>query len=170
MNGFHVNAVGWVLTLNAHAVTRDEARELCGLWDSLLRLRRQDFSGFLDRILFSRSTPLSERTREALGTLLSRMATLHPERFSEDALRQHRDRWWLQAAFSLFLGVLALKLLPMNWPLAREVLQALFLTGFALLIPATTLWRAAQAAKSVNWDERAKSQRSCAHISHCLHR
>ncbi len=149
MNGFYVNAVGWVLTVNMHALNRQEARELSDLWILLMRARTQDSHGihFLDRLLFPRYIPLSNTSREAFGVLMDRMAALHPDRFGENALSRRRDHWLLQAVASLLLGSLAVWLLPLSWPLVREVVQTLFLMGVGFMAPTITLGRASQAAK-----------------------
>ncbi len=149
MNGFYVNAVGWVLTVNVHALDRQEARELSDLWILLMRARAQDSHGahFLDRLLFPRYIPLSDMSREAFGVLLDRMAVLHPDRFGEKPLSHRRDHWLLQSVASLLLGFLAIWLLPLNWPLVREVVQTLFLMGIGFIAPTITLGRASQAAK-----------------------
>ena len=42
MNGFHVHAIGWVLTANAFTLTAAEARELTELWTDVVRSRAED--------------------------------------------------------------------------------------------------------------------------------
>jgi len=149
VNGFHVHAVGWVLTVNARALNRQEVRELTALWTAFMRARNQDFHGTLclNRLLFPRSTRLSVRTMNAFGVVLERMVALHPERFGEDALLHRRDHWLLQALASFLLGLLAASFLPVSWPMVREAVQTLFLMGLAFLVPTIILWRAARAAK-----------------------
>ena len=93
MNGFHVHALGWVLTANAFTLTPAEAHELTDLWKDLVRLRAEDLrqAPLLLQLLFPRSLPLSPATRAALATLVARMAAKHPERFGGAALRQRRN-------------------------------------------------------------------------------
>lgn len=89
MNGFHVHAIGWVLTANTFALNPTEAREVSELWANLVRIRAEDLRQAhpLLRFLFPRSLPLSAVTRAALATLVARMAAQHPERFGGAALR-----------------------------------------------------------------------------------
>ena len=147
MNGFHVHAVGWVLTANALALKPPEARELSGLWTHLVRMRAEDLRRVhpLLRLLVPRALPLSPSTREALVTLVERMVAQHPERFAGEALRQRRDHWARQAALGFLLSVLAAILVPKSWPLADTVAPTFFLMGCGCLLPALTLWRAAAA-------------------------
>jgi hypothetical protein len=147
VNGFHVHALGWVLTANAFILKPSEAHELSELWTNLVRIRAEDLRQTypLLRFLFPRSLPLSPSTREALATLVERMATQHPERFGAKALRQRRDHWAGQAALGILLSVLAAILVPKSWPLADSVAPTFFLMGCGCLLPTLTLWRAAVA-------------------------
>ena len=147
MNGFHVHAIGWVLTANAFTLTPAEAHELTDLWTDLVRLRAEDLrqAPLLLHLLFPRSLPLSPATRAALATLVARMAAQHPERFSSAALRQRRNHWAGQAALGFLLSGLAAILVPTSWPRAATVAPTFFLMGCGCLLPALTLWRAATA-------------------------
>jgi hypothetical protein len=147
VNGFHVHAVGWILTANALSLTPPEARELSGLWTDLVRARAEDLRRAhpLVRLLVPRSLSLSQSTWEALATLVERMAAQHPERFAGEALRRRRDHWALQVVLDFLLGVLAATWLPKTWPFADAVVPAFFLMGCGSLLPTVTLWRAAVA-------------------------
>jgi hypothetical protein len=147
VNGFHVHAIGWVLTANAFTLTPGEAHELTGLWTDLVRLRAEDLrqAPLLLQWLFPRSLPLSPATRAALTTLVERMAAQHPERFSGAALRQRRNHWAHQSALGLLLSGLAAILVPTSWPRAATLAPTFFLMGCGCLLPALTLWRAATA-------------------------
>ena len=160
MNGFHVHAVGWVLTTNAFTLTPAEAQEVTALWTNLVRLRAEDLrqAPLLLQLLFPRSLPLSPATREALVTLVERMAAQHPERFGGDALRQRRNHWARQVALGFLLSVLTTLLVPKNWPLAATVAPTFFLMGFACLLPTLTLWRAATAVHHCRTERRAAWQ------------
>ena len=156
VNGFHVNAVGWVLTLNAFALSRHEAHELSGLWAALLRARAEDKSRTnpLFRLLLPRSIPLTEKSLEVVGDLMARMSALHPERFSSDALRRRRNHWALHVAVGLLLGLLAATVLPMALPGTGAVVLMLFMVACGFLVPAVTLWRAAVAATCFSLNRR----------------
>ena len=147
MNGFHVHAVGWVLTANAFTLTPAEAHELTDLWTDLVRLRAEDLhqAPLLLHLLFPRSLPLSPATRAALATLVVRMAAQHPERFSGAVLRQRRNHWARQAVLGFLLSGLAAILVPPGWPQAAPAAPTFFLMGCAGLLPTVTLWRAAAA-------------------------
>ena len=147
MNGFHVHAIGWVLTVNAFALNPAEAREVSELWTHLVRIRAEDLRRGhpLLRFLFPRSLPLSPSTRAALATLVERMAAQHPERFGGAALRQRRNHWARQAALGFLLSGLAAILVPTSWPRAATVAPTFFLMGCGCLLPTVTLWRAAAA-------------------------
>jgi len=147
VNGFHVHAVGWVLATHAFTLTPAEAREVSALWTHLIRIRAEDLRRAhpLLRFLFPRSLPLSPSTREALATLVERMAAQHPERFRGAALRQRRNHWARQAALGFLLSGLAALLTPTNWPRAAAVAPTFFLMGCGCLLPTVTLWRAAAA-------------------------
>ncbi len=149
MNGFHVQAVGWVLTFNGFALNRQEAQELSGLWSALLQARGEDKSTThpLFRLLMPRSIPLSEASLMALANLMNRMSALHPERFREDALRRRRNHWMLQVVVGLLLALLAVNVLPSGSPGAGAVVSMLFMVGCIFVLPTVTLWRAASAAK-----------------------
>jgi hypothetical protein len=158
VNGFHVNAVGWVLTFNAFALSRQEAHELSGLWTALLRARAEDKARahLLLRLLQPRSMPLSEKSVAAFADLMDRMAALHPERFSCDALRRRRNHWALQVALGFLFGFLAATVLPMVWPAAGQVVVMLFMVGCVFLVPTVTLWRAASAARCFSTNRQRK--------------
>jgi hypothetical protein len=145
VNGFHVQAVGWVLVANARVLTPAEARELSDLWTDLMSVRaadlRQDYP--LLRWLLPRSLPLSPATRAAVATLVGRMAAQHPERFSDTALRRRRNHWVRQVALGFALSGLAAILVPLAWPGAATVAPTFFLMGGLCVLPAVTLWRAA---------------------------
>jgi len=147
VNGFHVHAVGWVLTANAFTLTPAEAHEVTDLWTDLVRLRAEDIrqAPLLLQFLFPRSLPLSPATQEALATLVERMTAQHPERFAGEALRRRRDHWALQVVLDFLLAVLAATWLPKTWPFADAVVPAFFLMGCGSLLPTVTLWRAAAA-------------------------
>lgn len=149
MNGFHVNAVGWVLTVNALSLGKDDSKELSDLWATLLRTRTEDLSRThpIFRVLHSRSISLSRKSTEAFAALVDRMVSLHPERFSHEALRRRRDHWALQVALAFLLCWLAAMFLPRSWPIADAMVPTFFLMGCAFLIPTVTLWRAASAVK-----------------------
>ena len=151
MNGFHVYAVGWVLTFNARALSPEEGQELCTLWTALVRARAEDEdrAPLLFRLLQSRSIRLSAHSTVAFAELVERMVALHPERFGEDALRGRCRHWALQAALSLVLGFLAATWLPRGSPLTSEAVLALFTMGCGFLVPTATLWRAARAVKTL---------------------
>jgi hypothetical protein len=147
VNGFHVHAIGWVLTANAFTLTPAEAHELTDLWTDLVRLRAEDLrqAPLLLHLLFPRSRPLSPATRAALATLVERMAAQHPERFGGAALRQRRNHWAHQAVLGLLLSGLAAILVPPSWPQAATVVPTFFLMGCGCVLPTVTLWRAAAA-------------------------
>jgi hypothetical protein len=147
VNGFHVHAIGWVLTANAFTLTPAEAHELTELWTDLVRLRADDLrqAPLLLQLLFPRSLPLSRATRVALATLAARMAAQHPERFSSAALLQRRNHWARQVVLGFLLSGLAAILVPPSWPWAATVAPTFFLMGCGCLLPALTLWRAASA-------------------------
>ncbi len=172
MNGFHVQAVGWVLTFNAFALNRQEAQELSGLWAALLRARAEDKSTThpLFRLLMPRSIPLSGMSLGAFADLVDRMAALHPERFSCGALRRRRNHWALQVAVGLLLAFLAAITLPMASPGGGAVVSMLFMLGCSFLVPTVTLWRAASVAKCFSLMQQARctppqkiSRRSASH-------
>lgn len=158
MNGFHVIAVGWILTFNAFALSRQEAHELSGLWTALLRARAEDNARAhpLLRLLRPRSIPLSEKGLGAFADLMDRMAALRPDRFSCQALRRRRNHWALQVALGLIFGLLAPLLLPMVWPAAGMIAVMLFMTGCVFLVPTVTLWRAASAARCFSTDRQRR--------------
>ncbi len=145
VNGFHLHAIGWVLTANTFSLTPAEAHELAELWTNLVRIRaehlRQTYP--LLQFLFPRSLPLSPATRAALATLAQRMAALHPERFGAEALRQRRNHWARQVVLGFLLSALSVILVPTNWPWAATVPPTFFLMGCACVLPTVTLWRAA---------------------------
>jgi hypothetical protein len=145
VNGFHVHAIGWVLTANAFALNPAEAREVSDLWTHLVRIRAEDLRQAhpLLRFLFPRSLPLSAVTRAALATLVERVAAQHPERFGGAALRQRRNHWARQAALGFLLSGLAAILVPTSWPRAATVAPTFFLMGCGCVLPTVTLWRAA---------------------------
>jgi hypothetical protein len=147
VNGFHVHAVGWILTANALALRPPEAHELSSLWADLLRARAEDLRRvhLLLRLLFPRSLPLSLATQEALATLVGRMTEQHPERFGFEALRRRRDLWALQVVFDFLFSVLAATWFPRGWPFVDAIAPVLFLMGCGSLVPTLTLWRAAAA-------------------------
>lgn len=150
MNGFHVHAVGWLLTVSAFSLKLKppEASELSHLWEDLVRARAEDLAraSLVARLLAPRSIPLSEPTIKALIVLLERMAARHPERFGVAALRTRRNSWTLQAALGFASCGLVRTLLPEAWPLVDAVVPALFLMGCMALVAAVTLWRSAAAA------------------------
>ena len=160
MNGFHVHAIGWVLTANAFTLTPAEAHELTDLWTTLVRLRTEDLrqADPLRRFLFPRSLPLSVSTRAALATLGARMAAQHPERFGAEALRQRRNYWARQAALGFLVTVLLAVVVPKSWPLVATAAPTFFLMGCGCLLPAVTLWRAAAAVHDCSVPGRVRWQ------------
>lgn len=146
MNGFHLHAIGWVLTANMFTLTPAEAHELADLWADLVRTRAEDLrhAGLLLRWLFPRSLRLSPASAAALAALVARMTAQHPERFGADALQQRRDHWARQAGLGFLLSGLAAILVPASWPIAETVAPTFFLMGCACLLPMVTLWRAAR--------------------------
>lgn len=158
VNGFHVNAVGWILTFNVLALGQPEARELVGLWTDLVHARGEDISRAhpLRRLLQPRSIPLSEKALGAFAALVDRMASLHPERFGCDALRRRRDHWALQAALGFLLWFLTTTLLPKTWPFADEIVLTFFMMGCGFVVPTVTLWRAASAVKHFSTNRNVK--------------
>jgi hypothetical protein len=150
VNGFHVHAIGWVLTVNAFTLTPAEAHELTDLWTTLVQIRSEDLrhAGLLLRFLCPRSLPLSQPARAALATLVERMAAQHPERFGVQALRQRRNHWARQVALGLLLSGLTAILVPTSWSSAATLAPTFFLMGCACILPTVTLWRAAAAVRS----------------------
>ncbi|MGD0266130.1 MAG: hypothetical protein ABSD47_14415 [Candidatus Methylomirabilota bacterium] len=80
VDGFDVNAVGWVLTLNARVLSQEDRRVLYGLWTQLLRGQTEDKSkvDWLIRWMLPRSIRLSEKSTGAFANLVDRMAELRP--------------------------------------------------------------------------------------------
>jgi hypothetical protein len=144
VNGFHVNAVGWILTCNALTLSPSEARELAGLWTDLVQVRHEDICKAhpLLHLMLPRSIPLSGRALGAFAVLVNRMACLRPERFGCDALRRRRRHWTLQMAVTFLLCFLAATLLPKAWPLVDEIVLTLFVMGCVFGVSTITLWRA----------------------------
>ncbi len=149
MDGFDVNAVGWVLTFNVRSLNQRERYELYSLWTEVLRAYAEDKSKVhpLLRLAMPRSIRLSEKSRGALTKLVDRMAELHQERFGYNALRKRRNAWMFQAALSFLCCFLAANLLPDSFPLFREIVLSLFAMSLACLIPTVTLWRATTASR-----------------------
>lgn len=156
MNGFHVHAIGWVLTANMFTLTQAENHELADLWTSVVQSRAEDLRQVspLLRFLFPRSLPLAPPTRTALATLVTRMAAQHPERFSAEALRLRRNHWARQVALGLLLCGLAAFLVPTSWPRAALVAPTFFLMGSACVVPTVMLWRAAKAVQECSTQGR----------------
>ena len=157
VNGFHVHAVGWVLTANAFSLKPPEARELSLLWDDLLRDRADDLARapLLARLLVPRSIPLSEDATKTFAALLERMAALYPERFGVDALRSRRNSWGLQAILGFVACGLARTFLPDAWPLVDAIVPTLFIMGCGALLPTIMLWRTAAAVQYCNTHRHA---------------
>ena len=99
-------------------LSQQERQELYGLWTKLLQAQTEDKSNVhpLLRLLLRRSIKLSEKTMGAVAKLLDRMATLHPERFGCDALRERCDGWVLQMAFSFLLAFLRRSFFRIHFP------------------------------------------------------
>jgi len=156
VNGFHVHAIGWVLTANALTLPPAEAQELAALWKTLVRRRAEDLrqAPLLLHLLFPRSLPLSPATKAALATLVARMAARHPERFGAEALRQRRNRWARQAVFGFLLSGLAAILVPPSWPQAAMMAPTFFLMGGACVLPTVMLWWAAAAVHACHTSGR----------------
>jgi hypothetical protein len=156
VNGFHVHAIGWVLTANAFTLTPAEAREVTDLWTELVRLHAEDLrqAPLLLHLLFPRSLPLSPATRAAFSTLAERMAAQHPERFGAKALRQRRNHWAGQALLGFLLSGLAAILVPTSWPQAAMAAPTFFLMGCGCVLPTVTLWRAAAAVQKCHTQGR----------------
>jgi hypothetical protein len=150
VNGFHVHAIGWILVANARALTPAEAEELTDLWTSLIRIRDAELRAAypLLRLLIPRSLPLSPATRAAFATLVARMATQHPERFSGPALRQRRDFWIRQVVLGLLLSGLAVLLVPTHWSWAVTAPPTFFLMACGCVLPTVTFWRAVSAIQA----------------------
>ena len=168
MSGFHVHAIGWVLTANAFNLTPPGARELTDLWTNLVRIRVEDLRQAhpLLHFLFPRSLPLSPTTRAALAILVERMAIQHPERFSSAALRQRRNHWARQVALGFLLSGLTAILVPPSWPWAAPAAPTFFLMGGACVLPTVTLWRAATAVHECHTQGRVAGQL----VRHLAHR
>ncbi len=151
MNGFHVNAVGWVLIFNARILSPQESEEVSGLWGTLVRTYAEDKrqTSTVLRMTQPRSIPLSEKSLEAFAGLVDRLAALHPERFGWPALRARRTHWALQCALSLLLGILGARWLPTTLPVVKEAVVAFVLLGLIFVVPTVTLWRAASAVHSL---------------------
>ena len=147
MNGFHVHAIGWVLTANAFTLEPAEAHELSDLWTHLVRTRAEDLRKAYPLLhwFFPRSLPLSPATTAALVALVARITAQHPDRFSAEALRQRRNHWAREVALGILLSGMAAVLVPPRWPQATMVAPTFFLMGCACLLPTVTLWRAATA-------------------------
>jgi hypothetical protein len=158
VNGFHVQAVGWVLTVNAFTLSPPEAEELSGLWTDLVRIRAEDvrLAHPLFRCLFLRSLPLSPSARDALAMLVGRMVAQHPERFGPDALRQRRDHWARHVALGFLLTAFTAILLPQSWPFAETVASTFLLMACACLLPLLTLWRATAAVRQCIAHDRVR--------------
>lgn len=146
-NGFHVQAVGWMLVFNVRVFQPDESQDVLRLWAALVEARREELrqASLASRLAFPRATPLAPTSQAALGALVDRLITLHPERFDLDALRQRRNAWLLNMACwaSLFLG--AARWLLHAWPLTHAIVPTLFILSLASLLPLLTLWRAVAA-------------------------
>ncbi len=151
MNGFHVNAVGWVLIFNARILSPRESEEVSGLWGALVRAYAEDKSQTptIMRMTQPRSIPLSEKSLEAFAGLVDRLAALHAERFGWAALRARRNHWALQSTLSLVLGILGARWLPTAVPLGKEAVVAFILLGLIFVVPTVMLWRAASAVHSL---------------------
>lgn len=149
MDGFDVNAVGWVLTLNVRALSQRERYELYSLWTEVLRAYTEDKNKVhpLLRLALPRSIKLSEKSVGVFAKLVDRMAALHPESLGYSALRKRRNAWLLQTALSFLCWFLIANFLPNSFPLSREIVLSLFVMSFACLIPTVTLWRAVSAAR-----------------------
>jgi hypothetical protein len=158
VNGFHVNAVGWILTCNALTLSQSEARELAGLWTDLVQVRDEDICKAhpLLHLMLLRSIPLSDRALGAFATLVNRMACLRPERFGCDALRRRRSHWALQVAVAFLLCFLAATLLPKAWPLVDDIVLTLFIMGCVFGVSTITLWRATSAVGYFNANRNVK--------------
>jgi hypothetical protein len=152
VNSFDVNAVGWVLTLNARVLSQEERQELYGLWTQLLRAHTEDKNkvDWLIRLMLPRSIRLSEKSTGAFAKLANRMAELHPERFGCDALRVRRNGWALQTALSFLCCFLTANCLPNSYPLFREIVLTLFVMSCAGLVPTILLWRVAAAVRHLS--------------------
>ena len=154
VDGFDVNAVGWVLTLNVRSLNQRERYELYSLWTEVLRAYAEDKSKIhpLLRLAMPRSIKLSEKSVGVFAKLVKRMTALHPESLGCSALRKRRNAWLLQSALSFLCCFLTANLLPDSFPLFREIVLSLFVMSLACLIPTVTLWRAVTAARHFSSD------------------
>ncbi len=160
MNGFHVNAVGWVLIFNARILSPRESEEVSGLWGGLVRAYAEDKSQTptVLRIIQPRSIPLSEKSLGAFATLVDRLVALHVKRFGWAALRARRGHWAVQSVLCLLLGILGARWLPTAVPVVKEAVVALILLGVIFVVPTVTLWRAASAVKFLTANRAAKRE------------
>ncbi len=156
MNGFHVHAIGWVLTANMFTLTSAEAHDLAEAWADLVRIRAEDLRRAhpLLRWLLPRSLPLAPATHAALAALVARMTAQHPDRFGTVALRKRRNHWACQVALGVLLSAVTTRLVPTSWPWAAPLAPTFFLVGCVCLLPTVTLWRAAKAVRECSTQDR----------------
>ena len=157
VNGFVVNAIGWILAFNARILSEEERPVLLGLWTQLQHAHAEDKRrcDWLTRLMLSRSIRLSEKSAGAFAALVHRMTELHPERFGYHALRKRRQAWLLQTGLGFLCCFGAASWLPISSPLLEEIVLTLFLMSLAWIIPTTMLWRAAAAVKRLGGTDRS---------------
>ena len=154
MDGFDLNAVGWVLIFNVRTLSQAERYELHALWTELLRAYLEDKREVhpLIRLAMPRSIRLSEKSAGLFAKLVERMAALHPERFGYTTLRRCRNAWLLQSGLSFLCWFLSASFVPASFPLSKEIVLSLFVMSFFCLVPTVTLWHAAIVARHFEAD------------------
>ena len=148
MNGFHVDAIGWILICSARAFSTEEARTLTGLWEQAVSAHAEDLArvSTVARLLHRRSVRLSGKTTDALSALIRAMVSLHAERFDAQVLRARRNSWLILTGLGFVLSVVSGAWLR-TWPIMDAVVPALFLLGCISMLSAVLLWRAATAVQ-----------------------
>jgi len=155
VNGFDLQAVGWIVTRD---VCWETVRTFVGLptrlpqtmfaelahrWERVQRSAGEDWKNMdcWTRLLAPRRTPLSKRTEEALGAFIEQLAASCPDRYGFRALR----RRWLDVlgrvlGIALCAFVVARYAPPGSSALAQAELALVMIGGWSTVV-AIQLWQ-----------------------------
>lgn len=159
MNGFELQALLRILSVNQFKLSQEELLEVIQLREKLLISSNEDRMkrGFVDNMLFPRSIKFSSETVALAKELLARISVMRPDRFGYTELSE-RLRYWVWTAIGHFSAMY----LSAHFAEPRSALMTfafiLGLLGMLSLIPCITLFQVRRIMKHLGLRKEKKSE------------
>ena len=149
MDGFELQALLWILSVNQFKLSESELIEVLELREQVLISAAEDRAkrSFVENALFPRKIQFSKATRAYAKNLVRRLGVMHPDIFGLIPLNKRAWNWLATSIVHFSCMFIVLTFFASFTSIAPVAMYTFFIMGLVSIIPTINLFRASGLTK-----------------------